>query len=389
MLLSALFFSNLSFCKKSNAFYNYQFSPSDTPPRIISPLPTNINRNNGNVQSPTTDLPILSLRGNSLNLTDTLIDIKGKNDSISFISLNRNIRSGQRDPDDRISPYATTPTSWATGLNIPVFRIRHPYSFSADTTINTSLQRDFKIYPYQYGMAIDYSGVVECWVGEWSIHRGLNYKDTEGNGNGWGAVLWVGDDNDLGGVRATARNNLPQGGNVQYGELSVEKFNGDPIGDFRFRLPSASNEFQFVYGGRGSQHVIAKISGQGFTIPKVASQDLQKSAERGQLVFDSTSNTFKGFNGTKWISINENNFTTGSAQATGDGITSTFKIMHNLGVMPRYYNIVPTSQSAANFSYITSDCTSIFVHYTTAPAAGSALSWNWIVRGDIIQANNL
>jgi hypothetical protein len=64
-------------------------------------------------------------------------------------------------------------------------------------------------------------------------------------------VGWVvGDDNDVGGVRATARNNLSQGGNLQYGELSVERFDTSPLGDFRFRLPSTNNEFQFVYGGR-------------------------------------------------------------------------------------------------------------------------------------------
>ncbi|MBC7383678.1 MAG: hypothetical protein H7296_11920 [Bacteroidia bacterium] len=63
-------------------------------------------------------------------------------------------------------------------------------------------------------------------MGEWRIHRGNAYQDVEGRGNGWGAVSWVGDDLDEGGLRMTARNN-PEAG-INYGEVSVEKFSGLP-----------------------------------------------------------------------------------------------------------------------------------------------------------------
>ena len=156
-----------------------------------------------------------SLRVNGRATFDTAVFIQAASlsDNNSFISLERNIK-GLSEIDDSISPYATTSIAWADGKNIPVFRIRHPNTVSYQQNINTSLQRDFKIYPYQYGMNIDYNGIVECWVGEWSIHRGLGYYDAEGKGNGWGAVLWVGDDHDLGGIRATARNNELLSGNV-------------------------------------------------------------------------------------------------------------------------------------------------------------------------------
>lgn len=322
-----------------------------------------------------------SLRINGNVRSDTSFSIKASSDSASFISLNRNIKSGSFDPDDKISPYATTPTGWAVGKNIPVFRIRHPLNVSGIKGINTSLQRDFKIYPYQYGMAIDYNGVVECWVGEWSIHRGLSYNDVEGNGNGWGAVLWVGEDNDIGGVRATARNNIPQGGNVQYGELSAERFGGGPLGDLRFRLPSAQNEFQFVYGGRGSNNIVAKVSSKGIIIPKVSSQDLLSSPESGQLTFDSTQNLFMGYNGSNWIKINENNFLTGSARQSADGVSVTYTIAHNLNSVPSYFNVISTSEGAANFSYVTADDHAIYIHYSSPPdPAKGILSWNWMVK---------
>ncbi len=322
-----------------------------------------------------------SLRVNGSLRSDTAISIQGYSDSLSFISLSRNIKDGFFDPDDNVSPYSSTPISWAVGKNIPVFRIRHPNNVSGNSNINVSLQRDFKIYPYQYGMTIDYNGLVECWVGEWSIHRGLNYWDTEGNGNGWGGVLWVGDDSDVGGVRATARNNISQDPNLQYGELSVERFNATPLGDFRLRLPSTDNEFQFVYGGRGSKNVVAKVSSKGLIIPKVASQDLSSSPQPGQLTFDSTQNQFKGYDGASWLTIGGNNFLTGSTQMATDGVSVIFTIPHSLGSVPSYFNVIATSESAANFSYVTADANAIYVHYSTSPDPGKGnLSWNWMVK---------
>jgi hypothetical protein len=237
------------------------------------------------------------------------------------------------------------------------------------------------IVPYVAGMAIEYNGVVECWVGEWSIHKGVYYNDIEGKGNGWGAVLWVGDDVDRGGVRATARNNTTLGGNVAYGELSVEKFWGESNGDFRLRLPSTTDQFQFVYGERGSKNVVAKLSSQGIVIPTAPTVGSVTAPEKAQILFDSTDNKFKGYNGTDWISFENNSSLTGKYIQSGDGINKEFVIPHGLGNLPSFFNVIATSAQSANISYITADANFLYIHYSVAPQVGfNNLTWNWQIK---------
>lgn len=219
----------------------------------------------------------------------------------SFVTLNGKFRSAN-EPYDGVSPFTTTPMYWTKGSSIAGLRIRHPLSVTGNKPANPSTLKDFMILPYQYGMAIEYNGVVECWVGEWSIHRGLHYGDVEGNKDGWGAVLWVGDDNDLGGLRATSRDNTSTGGNVNYSEISSEKFAGGNHGDLRFRLPDTTNTFQFVYGKRGSNDVISEIGAKGFVLPN---GNLPVNPKPGTIIFDTTDNKFKGFDGTSWKILSE------------------------------------------------------------------------------------
>ena len=301
-------------------------------------------------------------------------------DTTSFISFNMGFKSAFDQSDDMKSAYTVTPVAWAEGKKLPVFRLRHPNNVANGSSANTSIIKDFKILPYQYGMAIEYNGVVECWVGEWSIHRGDFYNDVEGKGNGWGGVLWVGDDQDGGGVRATARNNLFRGGDVNYGELSVEKFFGTPNGDFRFRLPSTNNQFQFVYGGRGSTNIVAKVSDKGFFIPVVSSSSLIISPEKGQVYFDSTTTGFKGYNGNEWVNLS-NNLIMGSTVLSSNGSSLFYLIPHGMGTTPAYYNVIATSAAAGSFSYVTADNTNLIIYYSTPPPAGAnTLSWNWQVN---------
>lgn len=319
-----------------------------------------------------------ALRVNGIARFDTSISIRGVSDN-SFITLDRNVKAFGA-PDDGISPYSVTPTSWANGGNIPGLRIRHPLNVTYIPNSNPSIYRDFLIMPYQYGTAITFNGVVECWVGEWSIHRGNYYYDVEGKGNGWGSVLWVGDDHDMGGVRATARNNIPDGNNVAYGELSVEKFVGTPNGDFRLRLPSKLNEFHFVYGERGSNNIVAKISDKGFFISQVSSIASIQAPEKAQILFDSTDSKFKGYNGTQWITLADDGIKTGSSIFSASGIT-VYTIVHGLNTIPSYYNVIATSPDAANISYITADAINISVHYASPPVAGTNnLSFNWQIK---------
>lgn len=311
---------------------------------------------------------------------DSSIFIQSITDTASFIALQRGIKNPFTEVDDSISAYSSTPTAWALGRSLPILRIRHPNNVSGIPDINTGIQKDFMILPYEYGMAIEYNGVVECWVGQWSIHKGVSYVDVEGKGNGWGAVLWVGDDIDGGGVRATARNNTSLGGNVAYGELSVEKFTGDPNGDFRLRLPSLQNQFQFVYGEKGSENVIAKMTSQGLVIPKTTdARDLVP--EQAQIVFDSTEKKFKGYNGTEWVNFDDDGFVHGTFNLSASGTDNIFLIPHGLNTPPSYYNVIATSEHAGGFSYVTANAHYLIVHYTNAPPAGTDnLSWNWQVK---------
>lgn len=311
---------------------------------------------------------------------DSSIILQSRFNPNSFISINSEVKSAAFAPDDGISPYTTTPIGWAQGKNLPVFRLRHPLRIMDQGGVNTSVQRDFMILPYQYGMAIEYNGVVECWVGEWSIHRGLQYYDTEGKGNGWGGVLWVGDDIDAGGVRATARNNTSLGGNVAYGEISVEKFVGTPNGDFRLRLPSTQNQFHFVYGDKGSENIIAKVTNQGLILPKVTSVAATQAPEKAQILFDSTDNKFKGYDGVDWVTLGTIT-KTGSYTTSANDIDQIFYVPHGMGSTPSYFNVIATSPRAADVSYITANNTYIIIHYTSAPFAGTNnLSWNWEVK---------
>jgi hypothetical protein len=312
---------------------------------------------------------------------DSSVTVGDISDTTSFISMDRGFLSTYIVEDDKKTAYTTTPTTWAANRKLPVFRIRHPNKTStASISSNVSTARDFMILPYEYGMAIEYNGVVECWVGEWSIHRGNLYNDVEGRNNGWGGVLWVGDDQDGGGVRATARNNLFLGGNVNYGELSVEKFAGAPNGDFRFRLPSTNNQFQFVYGARGSTDIIAKVTDKGFFIPVVASATTIITPEKGQLYFDSTNAEFKGYNGNQWVGLSES-LTTGSSIQSSNGSSTFYLIPHGLGITPAYFNVIATSDNAGSIKYVTADAAFLKVYYSVPPLAGSNnLSWNWQVK---------
>ena len=195
----------------------------------------------------------------------------------------------------------TTPTYWANGNKIPLLRIRHPNNVSGIDHGDVSMDRDFKIIPYQYGMAIEYNGVLENWVGEFSIHRGLAFYDLEGQNNGWGAVLWVGDDHDYGGLRMTARNNTMVGGNVKYTEIASTEFSGASAGNMRLRTIDSSDRVDFVIGGKASPNVYSHISPNGIKFPEVSSAFAVNTPSKGLTVFDAADNSLKYYNGSAWI----------------------------------------------------------------------------------------
>lgn len=320
-----------------------------------------------------------SLGVKGISKFDSSVFFRSDYDTTTYVSINANTKNQRLDPDDGYSAYTVTPTAWRNGKTLPAFRLRHPLNTSNVTNPNTSAKRDFLIVPYEYGMALEYNGVVECWVGEWSVHRGPNYYDVEGNRNGWGGVLWVGDDQDLGGVRSTARNNAHLGGTLNYGEISVEKFSGGSHGDMHFRLPSQANSFNFIYGGRGNIYPFSKLKIDGFVLPRVSTTALVSNAERAQLTFDSSESKLKYYTGSKWISVDGS--VKGKSIQSSTGNLVLYKISHGLNAVPEYYNVIATSAGAANFSFVTADSQYIYIHYNTAPPSGTDnLSWNWIAQ---------
>lgn len=145
--------------------------------------------------------------------------------------------------------------------NIPVMRIRHPKNVSGVILKNRSLERDFKIFPYSYGMATEYNGVWEQWVGEFSVHRGHNYGYMGDGGTQWGAVCWVGDDEDWGGIRITARNDKVEDSSLFWSEISSENFNATSHGNLRMRIVNKTDTISFLQGTRGSKNTFAYIQG--------------------------------------------------------------------------------------------------------------------------------
>ena len=111
----------------------------------------------------------------------------------------------------------------------------------------------FMIIPYQYGAAIEYNGVVECWVNEWSIHNHGEGYDVQG------AKLWVGNHDDTGGLFMSATNLY----GARYGEIVSQMFSKESGGDLRFVVRAAEDRFQFRSGARGAERTVAQLTGAG------------------------------------------------------------------------------------------------------------------------------
>src|SRR3954470_6744504 len=120
----------------------------------------------------------------------------------------------------------------------------------------------FMLIPYRYGMALEYPGVLEAWVAEFSVHNHVNAIADSG------ARMWVGNHNDTGGLRMTAHRR----DGVMYAELSSELFDRSSGGDMRFvvRRPP-DDHWSFMSGGLSAEREVARIGGEGDVTARVAS----------------------------------------------------------------------------------------------------------------------
>lgn len=146
------------------------------------------------------------------------------------------------------------PIGWAAGADIPRFRLSRTGLANPE-----GVAENLTILPYQYGMAVEYNGTLEFWVDQFSVH---------GPQGTTSPIFWVDDNDDVGGLRATAQNATT--GNGLWAEVAAEKFAGTTHGNLRFRVVTAADSFQWRVGaaasrtvGTDTSTVVATMSGVG------------------------------------------------------------------------------------------------------------------------------
>ena len=127
--------------------------------------------------------------------------------------------------------------------------------------------KHFLILPYQFGIALEYPGVVESWVTDWSIH---------GRGEA-GARLWVGNHDDTGGMLLSATRNS----GVRFGEITAQQFSGESGGDLRFTVRDAVDSFEFRSGPIGQERTTFTVTSDGRLVARDDSDDAIEIGARG------------------------------------------------------------------------------------------------------------
>jgi hypothetical protein len=112
--------------------------------------------------------------------------------------------------------------------------------------------KDFLITPYNFGMAMEYPGVIEVWSKDFSVHaNNLKIPGTDGG------RFWVGDQLDLGGLYVTANvNSLVDSGNVI---IAADRFDHTSHGNMNFVTRSQRDGFRFLNGAFGLEKTLAQI----------------------------------------------------------------------------------------------------------------------------------
>lgn len=135
------------------------------------------------------------------------------------------------------------------------------------------------IAPYLYGMALEYAGVFEAWVDDFSVHTNQQYQ-----GQGVPARFWVGDENDLGGLFVTAMNN--GGGPNSYVTLAADRFTHQSHGTMQFQVRDQEDGYKFQWGPRGSE-----LTRASFTNTATATNlNLMYGSVQGTVTADSNNN---------------------------------------------------------------------------------------------------
>ena len=126
---------------------------------------------------------------------------------------------------------------------------------------STTPNKNYLIAPYDYGMAVEYPGVLETSVKDFSLHNehslcttATNYMDPVSCNAG--AHLWVGDVDDYGGLYATAYDTLAGDKTSidptqSFVLLASDTFGHMSHGDMLFALREQQDNFRFQFGFSG------------------------------------------------------------------------------------------------------------------------------------------
>ncbi len=139
-------------------------------------------------------------------------------------------------------------------FNPPATRLRVSRPVEPPVPGEPQVGRHLQLVPYKYGAAIEYDGVLECWVRDFSVHKSGNPTDPSG-----GARFWVGNHDDTGGLRITAFNYR----DVRYSEISSQLFTGATGGDMRFVVRDSADSFDFRSGSGGDEQTHLRITSSG------------------------------------------------------------------------------------------------------------------------------
>ncbi len=134
----------------------------------------------------------------------------------------------------------TSQTGWSSA---PPMRVR----MSRPQPDNSGAEH-FLILPYEYGLALEYPGVLEAWVTDFSVHSAAGP-----------ARLWIGNNDDTGGLLISATRTP----SVRFAEITSQLFSGETGGSLRFTVRAPGDAFEFRSGPNQNDGIKARITADG------------------------------------------------------------------------------------------------------------------------------
>jgi hypothetical protein len=112
--------------------------------------------------------------------------------------------------------------------------------------------KNFLIEPYKFGMAMEYPGILEVFSDEFSVHTNRQRCPIKGTCQ-YGALFWVGDVDDLGGVLVSAfdglaSDNISIDRSKSFVSIESETFQRTSHGDMLFVVRDPLDSFRFQFG---------------------------------------------------------------------------------------------------------------------------------------------